>query len=72
MMDVDGRGALRRLFDHAGDLERVALVLADRHDAVLMGLLHRHLLDRDDVAAILVVGLDALGEAAAAERCRPW
>ena len=37
-------------------------------DAVLVRLLRRDFLDREDVAADFVVGLDALGEAAAAVR----
>ena len=67
MMKFDGRGALRRLLDHAGDLEGLAEFLADRDDAVLVRLVRRHLLDRDDVAAMLVVGGDHLLHRAAAQ-----
>ena len=42
-------------------------VLADADDAVLVRLLGRHLLDRDDVAAVALVGVEHLLHAAAAQ-----
>ena len=41
------------------------MVFANAHDAILMRLFHRHFFDGDDIAAMLVISLDALGHAAA-------
>ena len=65
--EIRRRRALRRLLDHPGDLECVAEILADRDDAVLVRLFRRHFLDGDDIAAMFLVGLDALFQAAGAE-----
>src|SRR5947209_2824021 len=63
-IQVRGRCALRRLLDHSSDLERMAVVLTDRDDTVFVRLLRRDLLDRDDIAAVLFISLDALRKAA--------
>ena len=47
------------------------MVGADPDDAILMGFGRRDLFDRDDIAAMLLVGRHALGEAAAASRSGP-
>src|SRR3954464_1666328 len=64
--EVGGRGALGRLLDHAVDLEHLAGAFADAADAVLMGQMVRHRLDRDDVGffAELAGGVDHLLQAA--------
>src|SRR4051794_14525030 len=46
---VRWRGAFRRLLHHAVDLEHLAHALADAADAVLMGHVLRHSLDREHV-----------------------
>ena len=46
------------------------MVRADADDAILMGFCRRNLFDRDDIAAVLLIGRDALGEAAAAAAIR--
>ena len=48
------------LFDQAGDLGKTVLLGLDRGNAVALGLLARHLDDRDDVAAGLLVGRNEL------------
>ena len=58
---VRWRRSLRGLLHHRGDLEALPEILADCHDAVLMRLVVRHLFDRDDVAAVTIIGLAASG-----------
>lgn len=62
-IEIRGRGPLRRFLDHAGDLECVAVIFADGNDTVFVRLFGRDLLDGDDVAAMLLVSRDTLGEA---------
>src|SRR5215468_9253679 len=47
--EVGGRGAFRRLLYHAVDLEKLTAAFADAADAILMGEMLRHRLDRDQV-----------------------
>ena len=47
--EIGRRAADRRLLDHAGDREHLALALADADDAVLIDALVRHFLDGDDI-----------------------
>ena len=44
--------------------------LPTRDDAILMRLLRRHFLDRDDIAAMLLIGRDRIARGSA-RFCRP-
>ena len=46
-----------------GDARDLGLGVLDADDAVLVGLVFRHRRDGDVVAAVLLVGLDHLGQA---------
>ena len=66
MMRLEGGRAGLGLFDHAAHTVDAALARAlDIDHAVIVGLVLRHFLHRDHVAAGLVVGVDHLAEAAA-------
>ena len=62
--EVRRRVLALRLLHHAGDPEAGLVLLADADDAVAAHLVLRHFLDRDDVAAVLLVG----GRASAARQ----
>ena len=64
---VRGRGAGAGLLDHAGDLEGLAEFLAAETMPYWCVWSVRHLLDRDDVAAVPLVGRDHLLHGAAAQ-----
>src|ERR1700733_9477083 len=59
--EVGRRRPRLRLLDHAGDFEGRAMIGADAGDPVLMRLGGRHFFDRNDIAAVPLVGRHALG-----------
>src|SRR5262245_51407261 len=67
--EVGRLGSGLRLLHHAVDGEHATVAFAaEADDAVILHLIVRHGLDREDVAAMLRIGVDYLGEAAFALR----
>ena len=67
MMRFEGAVVAVGLLDHLGELEQLALALADADHAVHVHAVGRHLLDRDDVRIVgqAARGIDHLRQAAA-------
>src|SRR5581483_2568166 len=66
--EIGGLGARLRLLDHAVDRKHAPVAFTDRYHAIKLDLILRHGLNGDDVAAMLGINVEHLGETALAFR----